>query len=139
MCRLGSCLGAALLFAFGAIAFIDRLGRSWEARVAVEGHSMEPTLFAGDWLLVDPGAYRRRAPRVGELAVARDPRDSVRVLIKRVARIEAGGALILAGDHPAHADDGERIGRVDRAALLGRPWFRYWPTSRFGLIGARRS
>jgi nickel-type superoxide dismutase maturation protease len=135
MRRLGSFLGAALLLAFGAIAIIDRLGRSWESRVAVEGHSMQPTLLAGDWLLVDPGAYRRRTPRVGELCVARDPRNRDRVVVKRVATVDADGGLILVGDHPGHAGDEERIGKVDQAALLGRPWFRYWPMSRFGRIG----
>ncbi len=134
MRRLGSMLGAALFFAFGAIAIIDRLGRSWESRVAVEGHSMEPTLFAGDWLLVDPGAYQRRPPRAGELAVARDPRSANRVIVKRVIASEADQRLTLAGDHPAHADDAERIGAVEQSAVLGRPWFRYWPPSRLGRV-----
>lgn len=137
--RLVGIFGAALLLAVGAIAIIDRLGRSWESRVAVEGHSMEPTLSAGDWLLVDPGAYRRRAPRVGELAVARDPRDASRVIVKRVAAIDTNSRLTLAGDHPAHANDAEQIGAVERAAVLGRPWFCYWPLTRFGPVGGDHS
>lgn len=137
MRRLAGMFGAALLIAFGAIAIIGRLGRSWESRVAVEGHSMEPTLSDGDWLLVDPDAYRHRAPRVAELVAARDPRDASRVIIKRVTAIEADGRLTLAGDHPAHAGDNVAIGPVDARAVLGRPWFRYWPTSRFGTVGSR--
>jgi nickel-type superoxide dismutase maturation protease len=135
--RLFGMVGTALLFSLGAIAIIDRLGRSWEARVAVRGHSMEPNLFAGDWLLVNPDAYRHRAPRAGELVVARDPRNSSRVIVKRVAAIDADGRLTLAGDHPAHAGDNAAIGSVNARAVLGRPWFRYWPGSRFGPVGSR--
>lgn len=135
MRRLAGMFGAALLFAFGAIAIVGRLGRSWESRVAVEGHSMEPTLLDGDWLLVDPAAHRRRAPRVGDLVVARDPRAAHRNLVKRVAAIGADGRLTLAGDHAAHAADGARIGTVEPAAILGRPWFRYWPVARLGRVG----
>jgi len=135
MRRLAGMFGAALLFAVAAIALIDRLGRSWESRVAVEGHSMDPTLLDGDWLLVDPDAHRRRAPKVGELVVARDPRVTQRMLVKRVVAIDGDGRLTLAGDHAAHAADGTRIGTVESAAILGRPWFRYWPLDRFGPIG----
>ncbi|MGI8927968.1 MAG: nickel-type superoxide dismutase maturation protease [Candidatus Limnocylindrales bacterium] len=134
MRRLVGICGAALLFALGAIAVSERLGRSWEARVGVEGHSMEPTLLEGDWLLVDPDAYGRRMPRVGELVVARDPRDPRRVIVKRVAAIDADDRMTLAGDHPAHANDAGHIGAVDQAQLLGRPWFRYWPPSRFAPV-----
>ncbi len=112
-----------------------RLLRSWRSRVAVAGHSMEPTLHDGDWLLVDPDAYRHLPPRVGDLVVAPDPRVSERLLVKRVARIEVDGALALAGDHPAHSRlDVEQIPPLSGDKLLGRPWFRYWPLPRIGRI-----
>lgn len=111
-----------------------RLLRSWRRRVAVEGHSMEPTLRAGDWLLVDPDAYRARMPTVGQLVVARDPRQPERWLVKRAAGLTADDRLTLAGDHPAHGDDEEMIGAVGRAGLVGRPWLRYWPVGRFGRL-----
>ncbi len=96
---------------------------------------MEPTLHDGDWLLVDPDAYRGQPPRVGELVVAVDPRVSGRLLVKRVAQVEANGSLTLAGDHPAHARlDVEQIPPVDAGELMGRPWLRYWPPSRIGRI-----
>jgi hypothetical protein len=94
---------------------------------------MEPTLQADDWLLVDPLAYRRTQPVVGDLVVTIDPRRPDRWLVKRVAHVLADGRLALAGDHPAHADD-EAIGAVGRAELIGRPWLRYWPISRFGRL-----
>lgn len=134
MRRLAAMFGAALLSALGVILVIDRIGRSWESRVAVVGHSMEPTLRDGDWLLVDADAYRGRAPRAGELVVARDPRDPRRVLVKRTVSVALDGRVSITGDHVAHAEDRTRIGPVDTSAVIGRPWFRYWPADRVGKI-----
>jgi signal peptidase I len=113
---------------------MSRLLRSWRWRVAVAGHSMAPTLRAGDWLLVDPDAFGRRAPAVGELVVARDPRQPARWLVKRVADIGPGGRLSLAGDHPAHAQDSDVLGTIEPGDVIGRPWLRYWPFRRIGGI-----
>lgn len=114
-----------------------RLIRSWRHRVAVDGHSMEPTLRSGDWLLVDPLAYGRREPASGELVVAADPRRPDRLLVKRVAGVLTDASLVLAGDHPAHVEEGDLIGPVGVDAIVGRPWFRYWPPSRIGRLGRR--
>jgi phage repressor protein C with HTH and peptisase S24 domain len=112
---------------------VRRLIRSWRRRVAVAGHSMEPTLRDGDWLLVDPDAYTLRPPGVGELVVARDPRSAGRLLVKRVAATGTNGAISLASDHPAHATDA--IGPLTTADVVGRPWLRYWPPRRLGRPG----
>ena len=128
--RLFWLMVAGVLGAIAASAAIGRLGRDWEARVAVRGHSMEPTLLDGDWLLVDPNAYVARPPRAGELVVARDPRDAARIVVKRAAQAE--DETVLESDHPAHADD--QLGPVATASLLGRPWFRYGPVERVGPI-----
>lgn len=98
---------------------------------------MEPTLRGGDWLLVDPDAFVARRPGPGDLVVAHDPGARERLLIKRVADVGADG-LMLAGDHPAHAPEAERIGPVEPVLVIGRPWFRYWPLGRVGAIGGRR-
>jgi phage repressor protein C with HTH and peptisase S24 domain len=95
---------------------------------------MEPTLRPGDWLLVDPSAYVARPPYVGELVVARDPRSPGRWLVKRVAAVTAGGELHLVGDHPAHRQE-SALERVPHELVVGRPWLRYWPLTRFGRIG----
>lgn len=95
---------------------------------------MERTLRAGDWLLVDPDAYRWRAPKAGELVVAPDPRQPDRWLIKRVADVLPDGRLTLAGDHPAHADDSQTVGAVEPTSVIGRPWLRYWPLRRLGRL-----
>jgi len=111
------------------------LTRSWRARVAVAGGSMEPTLQPGDWLLVDPTAYRRRAPRPGQLIVAPDPRQPERELVKRVAAVDLDGRLLLAGDARDASTDSRTFGAVDPATVRGRPWFRVKPLEGFGRIG----
>ena len=115
-----------------------RLLRSWRWRVAVVGHSMEPTLRAGDWLLVDPAAFVQSSPQVGALVVVADPRDPSRWLIKRVTHVDPEGHLALAGDHPAHRNRPDFVQPdqilVPPSAVIGRPWFRYRPLGRFGRI-----
>ena len=95
---------------------------------------MEPTLHAGDWLLVDPLAYRARRPDAGQLVVAVDPRRRDRWLIKRVLEARPDETIVLAGDNPAHAADGDAIGPVRHSDVMGQPWLRYWPLRRFGRV-----
>ncbi len=100
---------------------------------------MEPTVAAGDWLLVDPLAYVERPPDVDDLVLAEDPRASGLVLIKRVVSIDPDGWLRLEGDDPMRSTDSRVFGAVDPRSVSGAPWFRYWPPRRIGRIdGGRR-
>lgn len=113
---------------------IERLRRSWENRVAVEGHSMEPALEPGDWLLVDPDAYARRAPLRADLVLAPDPREPERLLIKRIGSVAADGSLELLGDASEASTDSRTFGSIRLSEVRGRPWFRYWPVRRIGRL-----
>lgn len=99
---------------------------------------MEPTLRDGDWLLVDSDAYVIRPPAIGDLVVSPDPRESSRLLVKRVAQVDPEGYLALAGDHPAHRHQPDLVQPdqilVPTSHVIGRPWFRYWPARRFGRV-----
>lgn len=81
MSSLRCVLGQALLFA-RVLA-----GLALDARVAVEGGSMEPTLRAGDRLLVSRLAYRLGRPAPGDVALLQDP---VRPGLESVKRVVAG-------------------------------------------------
>jgi signal peptidase I len=136
MRRPGLLLGAALGVLAGLAALVPLLAllaRSWPHRIAVAGHSMEPELRAGDWLLVDPDAFTARPPAPGELCVAHDPRAPWRLLVKR-AGVVTGASVMLKSDHPAHAAAQEIIGPVASASIVGRPWLRYWPLDRVGRL-----
>ncbi len=130
MRRPGLVLGAAFLFLVSGLACL-RIARSWALRVAVSGHSMEPNLHDGDWLLVERA---QRTLGIGDLAVIRDPRSSDRLLIKRVQETWPDGSVTVAGDHPAHRGDAASVGRVPPELVIGRPWLRYWPIRRIALL-----
>ena len=95
---------------------------------------MSPGLHAGDWLLVDPDAYRARAPAPREIVVVPDPRDERRLVVKRVEAVDPDGRLTLAGDSPAESTDSRTFGAVDATRVVGRAWARYWPPRRIGRI-----
>jgi Signal peptidase, peptidase S26 len=105
---------------------------------------MRPTLLPGDRLLVDPGAFRRSAPRVGEVVLARDPQRPERRLLKRVAAVGGGrrpdggemppGSVFLLGDDLERSRDSRTFGPVPVGELLGKVWHRYLPPQRRGPI-----
>jgi len=102
---------------------------------------MAPTLLPGDCLYVDPGAYRRRSPKPGEIVVTRDPALSSRHLVKRVGFVPDGprpadgtevppGSVYLLGDAPAGSRDSREFGPVPVALLVGRAYACYRPVAR---------
>ncbi len=129
--RVGLGVSAVLLAAAPAVG---RLVRSWSFRSAVTGDSMTPLLAPGDWVLVDPHAFRRRRPKVGELVVVPDPRQPERWLVKRVVDVEDDGRLAVQGDNVARSTDSRTFGPVEPGAVVGRPWARYWPPTRLGRL-----
>ncbi|HEV8471059.1 MAG TPA: nickel-type superoxide dismutase maturation protease [Candidatus Limnocylindria bacterium] len=98
--------------------------------VAVAGHSMEPALRDGDWVIVAP---LWRPPRRGEIVLARDPRVPERLVLKRVARVEDGRYTLL-GDRPDESTDSRTFGPVALSHVVGRAVFRYAPLARARLL-----
>ncbi|HWH31677.1 MAG TPA: nickel-type superoxide dismutase maturation protease [Egibacteraceae bacterium] len=98
-------------------------------RVTVTGASMAPHLLPGDRLVV----LRTRRVRPGDIAVAADPRDPSRPLVKRVADIQGAG-VVLVGDNAAASTDSRAFGPVPRERLRGRAVYRYAPSERAGLL-----
>jgi nickel-type superoxide dismutase maturation protease len=94
------------------------LGR--RARIRVRGTSMEPGLPDGSFVLVDPRAYRSRAPRAGEIVLARHPYVRDLRLVKRVATEPRQGRVALVGDRPEASHDSRDFGAVALGDVLGR-------------------
>ena len=100
-------------------------------RYVVEGPSMEPAFRAGERLLVNRIAYRRRAPRVGDVVVLRDPERPDRYLLKRIAAPATGQPapgqrrFFVLGDNAALSRDSRAFGPVAREQIIGRVWRRY--------------
>lgn len=95
------------LRALAALAVLTLLAlRFWVAEpFAIPSQSMAPTLAAGDHVMVDKLAYRRAAPRAGELAVLRAP-GSGEVTLKRIVAV--GGDTVAIEDGVLHVDGGRR-------------------------------
>ncbi|MGH8906584.1 MAG: nickel-type superoxide dismutase maturation protease [Egibacteraceae bacterium] len=115
------CLAVLALLA-GACRRLDR--------VMVQGVSMAPALLPGDRLLV----LRTRRVRVGDLVVARDPREPARELVKRLVEITPQGELVCHGDNAESSTDSRAYGALPAGCLVGRALYRYAPPARSGLM-----
>ena len=120
---------------------------------------MLPTFRAGDFVVVDTGAWHRaltprprlptarerggrmrmalgldrRAgtnPRAGDVVVARTPTEPARDVIKRVRHVDSDGRIWLQGDNAEASTDSRDYGPVEADAIVGRVLFRYWPLRR---------
>ncbi len=108
-------------------------------RVAIEGPSMMPTLFPGDWALAVEA--RRYAP--GDVVVVEHPGRPGYEMVKRIA---AGpGAAVgdrrlgpdewwVLGDHEASSTDSRQFGPVRTDALRAKVALVYWPKERRRLV-----
>lgn len=95
----------------------------------IEGSSMEPTLRAGDWVLV--GRNRPAGPRLGQVVVVEHPHRPRLELIKRVSALSRQRRLVwVGGDNRGATSDSEDFGPLPLEALRGvvlarirpRPW-----------------
>jgi len=98
-------------------------------RVVVEGPSMEPTLKAGDRLLV----LRRSTLALGDIVAFEDPGGEERLLVKRVVEV-IGRAVVVEGDNRGSSTDSRVFGPVEAGAVIGRAVYRYGPAGRTGLL-----
>ena len=131
--RGGPTNGAAPVFVFGLLAvavLAGWLGKKRFTTYEIAGTSMLPTFSPGDYLVVDLGAYRRTAPRRGEIVLAQDPRDAGRTLVKRIGSTEPNGRVWLVGDNPAESTDSRAFGPVPVSLIAGRVVWRYWRSRR---------
>jgi signal peptidase I len=44
------------------------------------------------------------------------------------------GQLFVLGDHREASQDSRVFGTIDKSAVVGRAWLRYWPMAKFGVI-----
>ncbi len=84
---------------------------------------MQPLLVSEDEVLVDPRAYRRQAPRIGDIVIARHPSQAGLKIIKRVDAVREQGAYLLKGDNPDPAQNSPSL--VPVQLILGRVTSRF--------------
>ena len=91
---------------------------------------MEPTLLAGDRLLV---AKWRGIP-VRQIIVLRDPRSSDDI-VKRLLR-RSRSSVWVEGGNPSRSTDSRQLGWFPRKGVVGWAVYRYYPPDRVGsLVG----
>jgi nickel-type superoxide dismutase maturation protease len=92
---------------------------------AIAGDSMLPGLRDGDWVLV----RRTRRCRPGDVVAVRDPRQPMRIVVKRAIRPEATGWWVV-GDNLEASTDSRTFGAVPPELVVCRVVLRYWPRPR---------
>ncbi|MCC6388091.1 MAG: nickel-type superoxide dismutase maturation protease [Dehalococcoidia bacterium] len=120
---------AGSLVTFAATVAAGALIARRYTRYCVRGVSMEPAFRDGDFVVVDRAAYRRAAPKAGQVVIATDPREPARTVVKRAAEV-TDTDVTLRGDNAAHSTDSRTYGPIPRDAVIGRVVFRYWPLRR---------
>ncbi|MFC5169220.1 nickel-type superoxide dismutase maturation protease [Streptomyces mutomycini] len=103
--------------------------------VEVTGPSMVPTLYHGDWLLVQRGA----PVRPGDVVILRHPLQQDLLVVKRAAERRGRGWWVL-GDNAYAGGDSTDYGTVPEELVLARVLARYRPLRRdqrsvLGLLG----
>lgn len=98
----------------------------WRKRQRVVGNSMAPLLKQGDEVLINPRAYRRNRPKIGDIVIAWHPRVADLKIVKRVAWVDEDGGCYLVGDNRQESEDSRKFGVILPDKILGRV------TSRFG-------
>lgn len=96
-------------------------------KIRVRGPSMLPEFAPGDELFLDPRAYRRRAPCVGDVVMARHPLAPQEIILKRVASVSPDGRVFLRGDNSQASTDSRTLGLFPPEHILGRVTSRYLP------------
>jgi len=95
----------------------------------VAGDSMLPAFRPGDRVV----AVRIRRVRIGDVVAVPDPRDSERLLVKRIRSLTRSTAE-LRGDNEAESTDSRVFGPVPLSTLTGRVVYRYGPRERVGWL-----
>ncbi len=87
-------------------------------RHRVVNNSMEPAACPGDYLLVNPNAYRDTLPARGDMIVARHPFEDV-VITKRVAEV-LDDQIVVTSDNKREGQDSRHFGPLPRELLRGQ-------------------
>ena len=89
-------------------------------RFKITGESMLPILHPGDEILIDPFAYQKSLPQVGDLVVATHPHQDKLTIVKRVSAVNDYGKCFLTGDNLSASTDSRQWGEIAATDLIGK-------------------
>jgi len=90
-------------------------------RFRVEDVSMEPTLKAGDYVIVSKLSYLFRKPSKGDIIVFKHPSNNEFFLIKRIAEVKDSEYFVL-GDNQEFSTDSRHFGTINKHFIVGKVW-----------------
>lgn len=88
------------------------------ARIRVDGLSMEPTLYTGEFVIVNKLAYRLGEPERGDVIVFHYPRDPEKEYIKRVIGLAGDQVNIENGEVTVNGQE------LEEPYISESPWYR---------------
>src|SRR3970040_1605954 len=89
-------------------------------RFRVEDVSMEPTLKAGDYVIINKLSYLFRRPSKGDIVVFKHSTE--KFLIKRIAEVKDSEYFVL-GDNREFSTDSRHFGAIGKNHIVGKVWF----------------
>jgi nickel-type superoxide dismutase maturation protease len=89
-------------------------------RLRVVGESMLPLLQPGDEVLLDPLAYRKSFPQVGDIIVTMHPLQSNLTIVKRITLINSFDSYFVTGDNVKASTDSRHWGTIKFSDLRGK-------------------
>jgi signal peptidase I len=109
----------------------------------VQQESMENTLMPDQYVLVDKLTPRFDPYHRGHVFVNGVQISEPYVFAGQPTLLADGGSkqwtlgpnqLFVMGDHRQASQDSREFGPIDKSAVVGRAWIRYWPISQFGFL-----
>ena len=94
------------------------------ARFKIKDKSMEPTVKAGDYVLVNKLAYIFGKPSKGDIVVLKHPKEKDRFLIKRISRVTNSDEYYIVGDNKDYSQDSRHFGSIKKNSIVGKVWIR---------------
>jgi nickel-type superoxide dismutase maturation protease len=86
----------------------------------ISGASMEPTIAAGETVLVNRLSYLFATPQRNAIIALRDPRDG-KILIKRITK-KNGTSYFVQGDNKFASTDSRVFGWIEKRDIIGKVW-----------------
>lgn len=81
---------------------------------------MVPLLRPDNEVLIDPAAFAKVAPAVGDIVITGHPQHPELPIIKRIEQIEPDGRCHLRGDNADASSDSRQFGPVATDTLKGK-------------------
>jgi signal peptidase I len=81
---------------------------------------MEPTITAGETILVNRVSYWFFNPKKNDIIAFHDPRDG-KILIKRITKKNRTAYFVL-GDNKNSSTDSRVFGMIEKSAIVGKVW-----------------